>query len=428
MKYKILAFVLFLFSLPSFAVHIGTVGYDPSGAPRTVVPSEAALKSSLKNGTYIMDKNGQAFVKSVKIEGYAAGAFKEKIPLTANIGSKVGFRAVASKALGWIGVAYMIGEPLIHAGFQYLEDKDDPDGGKWTKPTNGNRVYFTMPNCKQCTQPISYCKKKACLMADSPSGACPSGRADLYGDYFCTDDKGYSVERVNEGFLPAIPATNSELIDALVDNMGMGQTGDLASELQAQKQLEDSGITSGYAPNQSSTSSPYTPSSSVGGAERGVPQQTEIKTDSSGTPTVSYKKRPDLKPNSPEAPSTDYSPSTETGGDTGGTGGTGGKDKDKEKPDFDVCKAHPDILGCARYDDIPNGDIYIDEEDVGKLNSGRFNFQRTCPAPVVTEVWGQKIEFSYNPLCNAMGIIRPIVLALGSIVAFFMLTGGRKNG
>lgn len=97
--------------------------------------------------------------------------------------------------------------------------------------------------------------------------------------------------------------------------------------------------------------------------------------------------------------------------------------QDTPEPARDPCLDNPDRLGCmnAGSDNftVPKNTInfsFVPESSV--LPAGG------CPAPI--SVLGQSI--SYQPACNAMSMIRPVVLGMASIMAAFILVGAFKGG
>lgn len=133
--------------------------------------------------------------------------------------------------------------------------------------------------------------------------------------------------------------------------------------------------------------------------------------------------RPDLKPDSPEAPKLE--PITKTG--------TESPNKDDGKTDkpqasapaaLDLCKEHPDILACDTVPDKPDQvdpDIEIPKEEVPITfkPDNIFPDSGTCPVPVQFQAFGQTFGFSMQPACDLAAMLRPMIIAFAWLVAAF---------
>ena len=133
--------------------------------------------------------------------------------------------------------------------------------------------------------------------------------------------------------------------------------------------------------------------------------------------------RPDLKPNSPEAPKLE--PITKTG--------TESPSKDDGKTDkpqasapaaLDLCKEHPDILACDIVPDKPkqvDPDFEIPKEEVPITfkPDNIFPDSGICPVPVQFQAFGQTFGFSMQPACDLAAMLRPMIIAFAWLVAAF---------
>ena len=133
--------------------------------------------------------------------------------------------------------------------------------------------------------------------------------------------------------------------------------------------------------------------------------------------------RPDLKPDSPEAPRLE--PITKTG--------TESPNKDDGKTDkpqasapaaLDLCKEHPDILACDTVPDKPeqvDPDFEIPKEEVPITfkPDNIFPDSGTCPVPVQFQAFGQTFGFSMQPACDLAAMLRPMIIAFAWLVAAF---------
>ncbi|MEO5367826.1 MAG: hypothetical protein H7831_15985 [Magnetococcus sp. WYHC-3] len=64
-----------------------------------------------------------------------------------------------------------------------------------------------------------------------------------------------------------------------------------------------------------------------------------------------------------------------------------------------------------------------DEPSGGPLGSMTWGIPETgsCPAPSALEVLGQTILVEYDPVCDAMELVRPFVIAIGAFMALGIL-------
>lgn len=162
--------------------------------------------------------------------------------------------------------------------------------------------------------------------------------------------------------------------------------------------------------------------------------------------------RPDLTPDSPQAPRTQ--PPTDTGSGTGtGTGddtGTGDGDKDdtgddddpkkpkqtgsgtgssNKNPDDtqDLCEKHPDILACdkqpKKVDDNDFPEIPTKTIDLKFRPDSVFDESGTCPQPISFDFnfmhISKRFEITFKYVCDVALDIRPILIALAWVTAAF---------
>ncbi|WP_298206231.1 virulence factor TspB C-terminal domain-related protein [Acidovorax sp.] len=95
--------------------------------------------------------------------------------------------------------------------------------------------------------------------------------------------------------------------------------------------------------------------------------------------------------------------------------------EDTPEPERDPCLDNPDRLGClpAGTDTFPVPQGSIEFTFTPEANP----FTGGCPAPI--SVLGHSI--SYQPACDAMGLVRPIVLGIASILAAYIFIGAFRG-
>ena len=78
-------------------------------------------------------------------------------------------------------------------------------------------------------------------------------------------------------------------------------------------------------------------------------------------------------------------------------------------------------------DDDPSGEITPEQQDIQVDETQRINFVNACPAgeQFTVSFMGttQNLEFSYQPLCQFMSMIRPFVIAIAYLIAAYIVMG-----
>lgn len=140
-----------------------------------------------------------------------------------------------------------------------------------------------------------------------------------------------------------------------------------------------------------------------------------------------FKDRPDLKPNSPEAPV------ATPGGEAGDKTGDKDKTDNQQPPPFDLCKEHPDILACQGMGDV-KGNEFDDIKIPRHVNQETWKPDSflpdngVCPAPKTFHVLGKQFSVSYEPLCVLMEKVRFIVLIAFILMSAYVAFGGLRKG
>lgn len=184
------------------------------------------------------------------------------------------------------------------------------------------------------------------------------------------------------------------------------------------------------------TTAPYTPTGS------NMPQQTQITINRDGSITTTVIPRPDLVPNSPQAPtrtalipnkpSTPTTPTTPTSpttpttpaapteptSPTSPTAPTTPQNPSGEQQNQDLCTKNPAAPQCTgentAYEDLGIPEQSIDLNGLKPLNV--FQNDGVCPAPVQVQMGAMgTLEFSYDGLCQTLRMIRPILI-IGTII------------
>ena len=141
--------------------------------------------------------------------------------------------------------------------------------------------------------------------------------------------------------------------------------------------------------------------------------------------------RPDLDPDSPQAPS--------TGGSTGSDGqpkpnpNPDPNEKPDEKPQEGfLCSLFPDILACQKMGE-PDESIFDDIAIPQVVNDTTWqpdNFlplNGVCPQPKIFHVVGRQFSIDYSPLCSFMENVRMMILLAFTVAAAYISFGGLRS-
>ncbi|MDO4433722.1 MAG: IgG-binding virulence factor TspB family protein [Alysiella sp.] len=128
--------------------------------------------------------------------------------------------------------------------------------------------------------------------------------------------------------------------------------------------------------------------------------------------------RPDLKPNSPEAPKVETPTTTDTP--------TNNDPKRQTTETQDLCEKNPDILACDKQPEAPTASapLSIPEEtiDLSFQPDSIFPTDGVCPAPVSFQIsipfsGSKTFAFDTAPMCDTANRLRGFVIALAWLAA-----------
>lgn len=103
--------------------------------------------------------------------------------------------------------------------------------------------------------------------------------------------------------------------------------------------------------------------------------------------------------------------------------------KPKPEDQQSLCEKHPDIVACAKMDEVEPEDVNNEDKTLTITPKGGWgNESATCPAPVTRQVAGLSLEMSWQPFCDFAGGIRPVVIAMAWLsAALFVLGVARRD-
>ena len=152
----------------------------------------------------------------------------------------------------------------------------------------------------------------------------------------------------------------------------------------------------------------------------GKAKQSKWTFNSDGSVKEVITDRPDLTPDSPQAPKLDPNAAPDNKTDNPDK-----KTQPASQPaPIDLCKEHPDILACDTVPDKPettDTDFDIPKEEVPlKFTPDNvFPTDGVCPVPVQFQAFGSTFGFSMQPACDLAGMLRPMIIAFAWLVAAF---------
>ena len=152
----------------------------------------------------------------------------------------------------------------------------------------------------------------------------------------------------------------------------------------------------------------------------GKAKQSKWTFNSDGSVKEVITDRPDLTPDSPQAPKLDPNAVPDNKTDNPDK-----KTQPASQPaPIDLCKEHPDILACDTVPDKPettDTDFDIPKEEVSlKFTPDNvFPTDGVCPVPVQFQAFGSTFGFSMQPACDLAGMLRPMIIAFAWLVAAF---------
>lgn len=155
----------------------------------------------------------------------------------------------------------------------------------------------------------------------------------------------------------------------------------------------------------------------------------------SSTAKEEFHLRPDLTPDSAEAPRIKTPPKSSTENTNLPSSETESSGDGKKPPppsESDLCDKYPDILACQQmgeaeesiFDGLKIPEVTDDrtwEEDQFLPSDGQ------CPKPKHFSVWGKRFEVSYEPLCELMRKIRFMVLIAFILMSARIVFGGLRS-
>lgn len=202
--------------------------------------------------------------------------------------------------------------------------------------------------------------------------------------------------------------TQQEILDILKSMLENQQTNhsELMNQLAKMGNVVPDSTTSTEFKPATATTAPYTPAGS------NTPQQTQITINQDGSVTTSVIPRPDLVPNSPQAPT--RSALIPNNPSTPDNQTAPNMPKEDQLPQENTAYEEPDIPTQTVDLDFKPADI--------------FSVAGVCPEPKSVDfgMFGQH-EFSYDPLCDFARKLRPVLILITIVSCSFFVYSSLKD-
>lgn len=229
--------------------------------------------------------------------------------------------------------------------------------------------------------------------------------------------------------------TQKEMLDILKRMLENNQTNhaELMNQLAKMGNVVPSSTTSTEFTPATATTAPYTPLGS------NTPQQTQVTINKDGSVTTSVIPRPDLVPNSPQAPtrsplipnnpSTPTTPTSPTSPTSPTTPTTPTSPNNPSTPD------NPTVPNKPKEDQPPQENTAYEDPNIPTQTvdldfkpADIFSVDGVCPEPRSVDfgMFGQH-EFSYDPLCDFARKIRPILILITIVSCSFFVYSSLKD-
>ena len=232
--------------------------------------------------------------------------------------------------------------------------------------------------------------------------------------------------------------TQKEMLDILNRMLEKNQTNhaELMNQLAKMGNVVPSSTTSTEFTPATATTAPYTPSGS------NTPQQTQVTINKDGSVTTSVIPRPDLVPNSPQAPTRSplipnnpSTPTTPTSPTSPNTPTTPTTPTSPNNPSTPNTPDNTTVPNKPKEDQPPQENTAYEDPDIPTKTvdldfkpADIFSVDGVCPEPRTVDfgMFGQH-EFSYDPLCDFARKIRPILILITIVSCSFFVYSSLKD-
>lgn len=407
----------------------GSQFHGSTTLPAVVVGSNGAQSADTIPAAYRVVTDKRKVFASILSKARAAG------PILKNIGS-------ATVRFGWQAIVFnLVTNAIFGSKFSWNDERNDfvREADKNTYIViAANQPHRGVAGFDQTSLGIeNLCKNKldnSCEILDYSKGidaATAVANAYCQSKTFVNNGKTYNYQTIGWGshcvsheqgekladfgvlvfrYVDYVPMTLDEFIEE-----GTPEAADSPNEWVKTSEVQPDGepkimVTDGTI----AQSRPYTDPAD------GKAKQSKWTFNSDGSVKEEITNRPDLTPDSPQAPKLDPNQVPDKKTDTPDK-----KTQPASQPaPIDLCKEHPDILACDTIPDKPettDTDFDIPKEEVSlKFTPDNvFPTDGVCPVPVQFQAFGSTFGFSLQPACDLASMLRPMIIAFAWLVAAF---------
>ena len=397
--------------------------------PAVVVGSNGAQSAEAIPATYRVVTDKRKVFASILSKARAAG------PILKNIGS-------ATIRFGWQAIVFnLVTNAIFGSKFSWNDERNDfvrpADDNTYIVIASKNSQNVVSGSKKTSLEVENLCKyhlNNECEVLDYAKGIESAGavaKAYCQSKTFVINGKTHHFERTDWGghcysgkyqrismdygvvifkYVDYVPMTLDEFIEE-----GTPEAAASPTEWVKTSEVQPDGepkimVTDGTV----AQSRPYTDPAD------GKAKQSKWTFNSDGSVKEVITDRPDLTPDSPQAPKLDPNAVPDNKTDNPDK-----KTQPASQPaPIDLCKEHPDILACDTVPDKPettDTDFDIPKEEVSlKFTPDNvFPTDGVCPVPVQFQAFGSTFGFSMQPACDLASMLRPMIIAFAWLVAAF---------
>ena len=397
--------------------------------PAVVVGSNGAQSAEAIPATYRVVTDKRKVFASILSKARAAG------PILKNIGS-------ATIRFGWQAIVFnLVTNAIFGSKFSWNDERNDfvrpADDNTYIVIASKNSQNVVSGSKKTSLEVENLCKyhlNNECEVLDYAKGIESAGavaKAYCQSKTFVINGKTHHFERTDWGghcysgkyqrismdygvvifkYVDYVPMTLDEFIEE-----GTPEAAASPTEWVKTSEVQPDGepkimVTDGTV----AQSRPYTDPAD------GKAKQSKWTFNSDGSVKEVITDRPDLTPDSPQAPKLDPNAVPDNKTDNPDK-----KTQPASQPaPIDLCKEHPDILACDTVPDKPettDTDFDIPKEEVSlKFTPDNvFPTDGVCPVPVQFQAFGSTFGFSLQPACDLASMLRPMIIAFAWLVAAF---------
>ena len=423
----------------------GTTGAVSNVAVRSTVTQTVAKRTVMQNLLANARKGGSLIAKGL---GFTPGGIVKTLVAEAVLRAAYDLVAgkLAEKGYRWDDKEGDFVNPNEYtvecrSVVDYEKYRNDPEKNNGFKPCGGISSYGrNMPDVKKSVY-TSICQKEEVAhrqfvnaQVDGDAGWCWGKRTDMNDGGLWWYVELRTVLNKNR------PITQSEFDDIILPEADKNPTPYVNASGDGEGNIPGVSEPEVYLlPGQIVQSDPYT------NPQTGLPEQARWETsDDPSAPGVKSKvketitPRPDLKPDSPEAPRAKPPQREKENSDKDGKSDTDGKKSRQPSDTKDLCEKHPDILACdpvpkdKRSASEPDFSIPTQAVDLTFSPDSIFPENGVCPAPVQFEVsipfsGSKSFALDYQWICAVAAKLRMLLIAVAWLVVAVLVTKSIKQ-